>query len=1501
MNKFCGDHTCIHELFEMQAARDPLADAVIEESQHWSYDAINSRSNQLAHYLHSIGVGPEVRVAILMRRSVDMVVATLAIWKAGGAYVPLDANLPLHRLRTMLKTSSPSIILTHTSVATDSGVGSLLRALSDDERMMIVDVRGNSNRWSGASIENLPRAVTGITGRNLAYVIFTSGSTGQPKGVLIEHCGLSNLLLCQIEVFRINNRSRVLQCASIGFDASISEIGMALCGGAAICIAPHESPLVGSLLEKFIRRFRVTHLTVTPSALIDMPQEDELISVETLSLAGEVPSEALVRYLTKYYRVLNGYGPTEATVCSSVHQYSGDGDRASFIGVPLANTQTYILDEHAQPVPPGCVGEIYLGGIGVARGYLGDPALTAERFVPDPFASQVGARMYRTGDLACFRSHGIIEYMGRNDRQIKLRGFRIELAEIESRLLKNPEVVQAAVILREAQQNDKRLIAYVVGNHDERTPAEDEGQFARKLRSYLGSFLPDYMVPSEFIQVDRMPLNSNGKIDRLVLAKLQAPEHDRRLSEAPQGPTEIALSAIWAEVLGTSHVGRKDNFFELGGNSFLAVRILDRMLRAGLHSDVRTLYLNPTIASLALVIGRVADVRQISIENSMDIGSGHIAPENFSFVNLSSGDIDLIANAVQGGRENIQDIYPLTPLQEGFLLHHLAARANDVYRLWTMYRFQHRSQVDSYIDALQDTVNENEVLRVALAWEDLPQPVQVVLRRATLKVDELELGVYGDEIAQTLVKRFNHGDFQIDLKSAPLIRLIVVADPVGGGYVLMEVTHHMIMDHVTRGLIQEEICNRLHRLEKISPRSSPFKDFIYHLKTKVAYEKHEDFFSEMLGSVDEPTIPLGILGLQEGGAPIVEAELGIDPDLAARLRRVAQVEGVSPATLHHVALGMVLSRLTGRGDLVFGTVLSGRTHGGANTQHVMGPCANTLPIRMVIDGKSCRDVVHATHILLTQLMVHEHASLALAQRYSGVLAPAPLFSAILNYRYAGGGISASSVAHRNGAISTLPGVRFLGASERTEFPFTLYIDDWGDQLWLKVQVDSRVDPNRVCAWMTTALKNLVEVIENNPLAALPSIDILPSDERHKLLIDWSQSRTSFSDEICIHELFEASVRQFPGADAIVHHAETLSYARLNELANQLARYLRDLAVGPGRRVALCVERGFDMVIAMLAILKAGGSYVPLDPAYPTDRLEYMLRDSDPAVLLTQRKVQARVSDRLRSVATELTVPLIEMDVGQVLWANRPTSNLDRGTIGLNASHLAYIMYTSGSTGTPKGIEVEHRGAAHFIQWGQKEFGDEALRKTLFSTSINFDLSVLELFSSLAVGGTAIIVADVLSGPSADQEITLINAVPSAIKALLDARGLPPTIQTVVLAGEALHPTLVEQIFRESNARSVCNGYGPTETGYATYVTINRGDIFNGHIGRPIGKTKLYILDSRGEPTPTGVGGEIYIGGQGLARGYHRRPSLTAERFLPDIFSSEPAARMYRTGDLGSKR
>ncbi|NWD78417.1 AMP-binding protein, partial [Pseudomonas gingeri] len=877
------------------------------------------------------------------------------------------------------------------------------------------------------------------------------------------------------------------------------------------------------------------------------------------------------------------------------------------IGKPVGNTQFYLLDEQQQPVPLGVPGEIYIGGAGVARGYLNRDDLTAERFLNDPFSQDVSARMYRTGDLGRYLPDGNIEYLGRNDDQVKIRGFRIELGEIDARLAKHPAVHEAVVTAREDIPGDKRLVAYYT------LSAEHSSVDITSLRHHLQETLPEYMVPAIYVVLEKLPLTPNGKLDRKALP---APDLDAVISrgyEAPQGETEITLARIWADLLKVDRVGRHDHFFELGGHSLLAVSLIGRMRQAGLSADVRVLFGQPTLAALAAAVGGGTEV--VVPANIIPEGCERITPDMLPLISLTQAQIDRVVANVSGGAANVQDIYPLAPLQEGILYHHISAEQGDPYTLKALFGLRDRARLDDFSRALQGVISRHDILRTAVLWEGLDLPLQVVSRRAELDVSELFLDPADGPLADQLHQRFDPRHYRFDVRQAPLIRIAFAHDPVHDRWLAMLLFHHLVNDATSLNVVIDEI--RVHLLDQAHTlgEAVPYRNYVAQARLGVSEAQHEAFFRGMLGDIDEPTLPFGLQDVQAGGWDIEDARLTLTAELNLRLRARARQAGVSVASLMHLAWARVLSRVSGREQVVFGTVLLGRMQAGEGAERALGMFINTLPLRVDVGAQTVAEALKATHGQLTALLGHEHAPLVLAQRCSGVAAPTPLFSSLLNYRHS----AVAEVTPEQEAA--WHGIEAFGTEEHTNYPLTLDIDDLGNAFNLTVLVTGEVGARRVCGYMQTALESLVEALEHRPQAALNSLSIMPDDEREQLLVGFNDTALEYPQAQTVHGLFEAQVERTPEALAVVHGEQRLSYRELNEQANRLAHALRKQGVQPDSRVGICVERGAEMVVGLLAILKAGGGYVPLDPAYPVERIAYMLQDSAPAAVLAQTATQ----------------------------------------------------------------------------------------------------------------------------------------------------------------------------------------------------------------------------------------------------------------------------------------
>ncbi|WP_235548579.1 non-ribosomal peptide synthetase, partial [Noviherbaspirillum sp. Root189] len=868
-----------------------------------------------------------------------------------------------------------------------------------------------------------------------------------------------------------------------------------------------------------------------------------------------------------------------------------------------------------------------------------------------------------------------------------------------------------------------------------------------------------------------------------------------------------------------------------------------------------------------------------------------ITPDMVPLIALTAQDIERIVSTVPGGVSNVQDIYPLAPLQEGILFHHLMTDEGDPYLLHNAYAFDSRERLDAFVRATQVVVDRHDILRTAVLWDGLPEPVQVVWRKATLVVEEFDPDPALGDVLSQLQSRFDPAHFRIDVRQAPLMRFCIAEDRARSRWILLFLNHHLAGDHTTLEVMKDEI--RAHLLGEASslPRPLPFRDFVAHTRMGVSREEHEAFFRDMLGDVDEATVPLGLSNVQGDGSYTTECWHEFDAELGERLRRQARLTGVGPATLFHLAWALVLAKLSGREDVVFGTVLFGRMQAAAYAERAVGMFINTLPIRLRVGEGGVLDGVRVTHDLLTRLMRHEHASLTLAQRCSGVEAPKPLFTAFLNFRHSPDGEQA-----RRAGPDVWAGVEMLGGTDRTNYPFNLNVDDLGTGFSLHAQVQSPFDPKRICRYTETALAALVQALERTPAAPLHGLDILPEDERRQLLVEWNATSAAHRSEVCIHALIEEQARRRPEAIAVVHDDSTLSYGELNRRANRLAHHLRGLGVHPDARVAVCVERSLDMVIGMLAVLKAGGAYVPLDPAYPPERLARMIDDCVPAVVLTDGSAPLRTS-----------AAVVDLHSSAARWARQPDTDPDAALAGLTPAHLAYLIYTSGSTGTPKGVMVEHRSLANHIAWQVGSFGFSENDAVLQRTSISFDASVWELWTPLAIGARLVLLPPTLDRDAAgivrtivDRQVTVAQFVPSLLRlVLLEHEGSDPLCHFLFSGGEPLDAELATRA-RGCARHAFVNLYGPTE---ATVDSITwcaaEGSVPQVvPIGRPIDNARVYILDRRGLPVPIGAVGEIHIGGAGVARGYWNRPALTAERFVSDPFSAVPGARMYRSGDLG---
>ncbi|MDE9552069.1 amino acid adenylation domain-containing protein [Xenorhabdus bovienii] len=1470
----------IHQLFESQAAHSPDATAVVFEDQTLSYGELNRRANRLAHHLIALGVRPDDRVAICIERSPELVVSLLAVLKAGGAYVPLDPDYPAERLAYMLDDAAPVALLILTAQ---------VDKLASPVPTVVLDAQEPS--LAAQPTHNPDAQALGLTSRHLAYVIYTSGSTGLPKGVMVEHRNVLRLIINN-GFADIGPDDCIAHCANVSFDAATWEVWTGLVHGARILLIPEKTLLQPDYFGQCLSSEGVSALFLTTAlfnqyaSLIAPP----LSGLRYVLFGGEQADiRPAISLRTDYppQHLLHVYGPTETTTFATAYEIplTEGEERKIPIGQPIANTRIYILDTQGQPVPLGVAGEIHIAGAGVARGYLNRPELTAECFLTDPFSTDPDARMYKTGDLGRWLPDGNIEYLSRNDFQVKLRGFRIELGEIEARLVQCHGVREAVVLTREDELSHKRLVAYL-------RPLDGVELVPAELRQQLAQHLAEYMLPSAFITLDAFPLTPNGKLDRQALPAPDSSAVVARGYEAPVGEVEAALTQIWQDLLGLTQVGRHDHFFELGGHSLMIVSLIERLRGLGWRLDVRSVFAAPVLAEMAKTILAHQDDTDAFVvpPNRIPEGCTSLIPDMLSLISLSQAEIDTLIGSIPGGASNVQDIYPLAPLQEGILFHHLLQTQGDTYLLQSLLAFDTRERLDTFLAALQQVIDRHDILRTAACWQGLSQPVQVVWRQAPLYVN-LFTPATADDVPAQLLAHTDPRRHRLDLNRAPLFAADIAYDTAQNEWLLVLRFHHLVSDHMTLELIFAEIAQILQGQAETLPTALPYRDFIAQT-LNVPAAVHEAYFSAQLADIDAPTAPFGMLTIPGDSESIAEARLPLTPGLAGAVRTQARRLGVSPSVLFHVAWAQVLAQTSGRDDVVFGSVLLGRLQGSAGADRVLGMFINTLPVRVSLASRNVQEVVQATYHNLMTLLEHEQAPLTLAQRCSGVDQPMPLFSALLNYRH-------SQIGEAEAVDTTWAGMRIIATKERTNYPLTLSVDDLGADFYLTAQAVAGIDPARVIAYLVNAIRGLVDALAHDPQQLILDVPLLPPAERQQLLVDFNTTETDFPQDALIHQLFEAQAAIRPAATAVVYEDQTMSYDELNRRANRLAHHLIALGVRPDDRVAICLERSPEMVVGLLAILKAGGAYVPLDPTYPADRLAYMLNDAAPVALLTQ----AAWIDRLDS-----PVPAVVLDTQESSLAAQPDYNPDTQALGLTSRHLAYVIYTSGSTGLPKGVMVEHRNVLRLIiNNGFADIGSDDC--IAHCANVSFDAATWEVWTGLVHGARILLIPektllqpDYFGQRLASEGVSalflttaLFNQYASLIASSLSG------LRYVLFGGEQTDIRPAISLRTDYPPQHLLHVYGPTETttfATAYEIPFTEGEYGKIPIGHPIANTRIYILDTQGQPVPLGVTGEIHIAGAGVARGYLNRPELTAECFLTDPFTADPGARMYKTGDLG---
>ena len=1455
---------CIHQLFEDQVRRTPRNIAVAFEEQQLTYAELNARANRLAHHLQALGVGPEVPVAICMGRCPELVVGLLGILKAGGAYVPLDPAYPVERLTFMITDARAAVVLTR---------GQMTENLSR-QGIQAVDQDLDRDAIASTSEEN---PITATTARNLAYILYTSGSTGQPKGVMVEHAGLCNAIDWIVRTLELTAEDRCLLKTPITFDAAGRELYPTLLTGGLLVVAEPGGHRDSRYLAETIRNARITIFHCVPSILqllVEEPDFDDSVALRAVMCGGEALSAAIAsrfegRSTAKLYNV---YGPTETIIDSTYWLCEEVGRRSSCpIGRPIPNARVYILDHALRPLPIGIAGDMHIGGVGLARGYLNRPELTAEKFVPDPFSDEPGARMYKTGDLARYLSDGTIEFLGRGDNQVKIRGFRIELGEIEAALCRHPAVRHAAVLAREDGPADKRLVAYVVADS-----TTDE------LRRFLKDKLPDHMVPTVFVPLDALPLLSNGKTDRQAL-----PAPDRVRSDqghaftAARTPTEELLAEIWAQTLDIERVGIHDNFFDLGGHSLLATQVVSRMREAfQVEIPLRRLFEVPTVAGLAE-----------SIEAALRAGENLQAPPILPIPR----DGDLPLSFAQQRLWFFDQIEPGLP----------------AYNMPAALGIRGPLNLAALEQSLNEIVRRHESLRASFGQLE-GRPVLAIASVLTIALPVVDLRKLPAKEQEAEVRRLVTAEAlrPFDLSQGPLLRGTVVrlADEEHVGLLTM---HHIVSDGWSAGVLIREAATlyvafcagRPSPLPELSVQYADFAHWQRQWMQGDVLESQLTYWRRQLAGapafVDFPTDRPRPPRQTFRGA---HRSLALSRQLQDGFKALGRQEGVTQFMLLLAAFLVLLCRYTGQDDLVVGTPVANRNR--LETEGLIGFFVNALALRTSLSGNpSFRQLLW--RVRETCLGAYAHQDLPFDRLVEEMhltrdLSRNPLFQIMFVLHNA---------SLRTAELAGLTLSPVEADVETAHFDLTLQIVDTDQGLTAAFVYNTDLFEAGTITRMLGSFQTLLDALVADPEQQILDMPILAEPERQQLLVAWSDKKTDRPADYPVHQLFETQVNRTPDAIAVQSQEEQLTYRELNRRANRLAHHLRRLGVGPDVLVAVCLERSLDTIVALLGILKAGGAYLPMDPAYPMERLAFMLKDSRAPVLLTREQLIGGLAIG--------GAEIVHFDSSGETIAQEGGENLAGPS---RPEDLAYVIYTSGSTGKPKGVLVSHAAIARHCRNMQGCYELDSRDVVLQFTSPSFDVSLEEILPTLIVGGRLVVMGPRVWAPAElhrkilEHGLTVLN-LPTAYwqeltREWASVQGMTPEglPRLFIVGGEAMPPDALK-LWQQTPARAIrlLNAYGPTEaTITATIFDTACGPGVGGAfqrvpVGRPLPDRAIYVLDQRGNPVPIGVGGHLHIGGAGLARGYLNQPELTAERFLPDPFRAGPDARMYKTGDLARYR
>jgi amino acid adenylation domain-containing protein len=1446
----CPRQKCLHQLLEEQVERTPDTVAVVLADRQLTYRELNEQANQLAHELRSLGIRDEALVGLALDRSPELVVGILGILKAGGAYLPLDADLPRQRLEFMLADAGIVCLVTQERLREKIPTPADCRTVCVDRDAARLAARPRSN----------PSIPVGVD--QLSYVMYTSGSTGQPKGVAVTHRSVVNVLTAMRPRLGIAPGRRFLGIAAPTFDISVAEVFLPLIAGGTAILVSKETAQDVRQLSAAISNQEAHLVQATPATWAALLESGWSGGPDlTLISTGEVLRESLARrLLAAGGLVWDLYGPTETTIWCTARQVTASVPGGS-IGRPIANTEVYVLDPNRQPVPIGVPGELYVGGVGLARGYLNREQLTAERFVAHPFAADPHARLYRSGDRCRWRADGTLEFLGRLDDQVKLRGYRIELGEIEAVLQEHPSVARAVVVLRGDDPENQRLVAYFV-------PTAGAPPKTGDLVLHLRARLPDYMIPATLVPLETLPITVSGKIDRRALP---IPDAACPTSGSgyvpPRSPMEEQLAGIWCAVLGIARVGVHDDFFAHGGHSLLAARVAARVADAWeVELPLPRLFASPTIAGLA------AEIRALR-------SGGARAPAT---------PLDRI------DRQSADRMPPSFVQQRLWFLEQMDAEAT-AYNLPFAWRLRGTLDREALRRALEAVVRRHEPLRTTFAAVD-GDPVQVIQPPVAIELPLDDLRALAVDRQDAEVVRCSEAEARqpFDLARDQMLRarlLWLDAEE----HVLLITMHHIAVDGWSLGVMWHELQVLYAAFStgvecQFAEPVVRYADYAEWQRKEIAGPRLAGLLQYWRGQLDGLTaleLPTDRPRPPRPTHRGARHEFTLSASLVQQLEALGRAEG---ATLHMTLLAAfqtLLSRYSGQDDVTVGIPIAGRDH--LALEPLIGCFVNTIVLRTDLSGNpTFRQLLE--RVRQVSLAAYDHQALPFEMlvdqlRPERQLGRNPLFQVLFQL---------TSFGEEDLALPPLEVARLPARGERARVDLEVHLRRKPNGVHGTVVYSTDLFDSSTIDRMVEHFATLLEAIAADANQRISELSLLTARERQQVQFAWNNTAVEYPREKCIPDLFEAQAERTPDAVAVTFEGRQWTYRQLNERANRLAHYLARRGVGPERLAAVCAERSLEMIVGVLAILKAGGAYVPLDPAAPQKRLEFMLRDTGADLVLTQR----RFIERLPPAPARPVC--LDADWEQI--AGEDAANPLRQ---ISAENLAYVMYTSGSTGAAKAVCIPHRGVVRlvcgtdYVRWGPDQV-------FLQFAPLAFDASTFEIWgcllhgARLAVASPQPLSADELGAAIRREGVTTLWLTAGLFHVMVDQRLADlAAVRQLLAGGDVLSPRHVRAFLQAASASVLVNGYGPTEnTTFSCCHRMSRPDEVGEpvSIGRPIANTQAYVLDRHLQPVPIGVPGELCLGGAGLARGYLNRPELTARAFVAHPLSDDPDARVYRTGD-----